>query len=293
MAKKTNKKQESSKESIFLVLNLVLAVVTMALAAALASRAADTSVALSQVALFLGLTILSQVLFQCLLFAVKDEKKEKLRALIVGAIYVVAMILGFIATMHYSLFFISTVLVIIAMALNQFLLINKEETKKGKITNILLGATLVFFAIAVMLQMKEADTHNVALVAVVLFLITSFKKILFPTLKIEKMKLLMNILIKTHTIDVIVCLIAFVIAFSFIFPRFETTIDNFWDGMWYCFTVITTIGFGDFVAQSLVGRILTVVLGIYGIVVVAIITSVIVNFYNEVSAKEKARDFIE
>lgn len=40
------------------------------------------------------------------------------------------------------------------------------------------------------------------------------------------------------------------------------------------------------------GRILTVILGIYGIVV-AIITSVVVNFYNEVSSKAKARDFIE
>ena len=83
------------------------------------------------------------------------------------------------------------------------------------------------------------------------------------------------------------------VAFSFILPKFEPDINTFWDGMWYCFTVITTIGFGDMVAVTRAGRLLTVVLGIYGIVVVAILTSVIVNFYNEVSAKEKARDFIE
>ena len=85
------------------------------------------------------------------------------------------------------------------------------------------------------------------------------------------------------------------IVLSFILPRYETAgnITTFWDAMWYCFTVVTTIGFGDFYATSLVGRTLTVILGIYGIVVVAIITSVVVNFYNEVSAKTKARDFIE
>ena len=121
----------------------------------------------------------------------------------------------------------------------------------------------------------------------------SLKKLLFPSLKIEKIKLLINILIKTHTIDTLICLFAFVIAFSFILPMFEENITNFWDAMWYCFTVITTIGFGDFAAESLIGRILTVILGIYGIIVVAILTSVIVNFYNEVSAKEKARDIIE
>ena len=60
--------------------------------------------------------------------------------------------------------------------------------------------------------------------------------------------------------------------------------------MWYCFTVITTIGFGDMVAASRLGRLLTVVLGVYGIVVVAILTSVIVNFYNEISAKEKTEE---
>ena len=52
-------------------------------------------------------------------------------------------------------------------------------------------------------------------------------------------------------------------------------------------------GFGDFAATSVAGRILTVVLGIYGIVVVAILTSVVVNYYNEANAKEKAKDIIE
>jgi predicted lysophospholipase L1 biosynthesis ABC-type transport system permease subunit len=89
------------------------------------------------------------------------------------------------------------------------------------------------------------------------------------------------------TFLVLFCLLAFIIAFSFILPAVEPTITNFWDAMWYCFAVITTIGFGDFYATTLIGRVLTVILGIYGIVVVAILTSVVVNFYNEVSSKEK------
>ena len=77
------------------------------------------------------------------------------------------------------------------------------------------------------------------------------------------------------------------ISFSFIFPMVEETIPTFWDALWYCFAVITTIGFGDFAAVSIIGRVLTVILGIYGIVIVAIITSVIVNFYNEISTDNK------
>ena len=73
------------------------------------------------------------------------------------------------------------------------------------------------------------------------------------------------------------------IAFSFILPVVEDSIPTFWDAMWYCFAVVTTIGFGDFAATTVVGRILTVILGVYGLIVVAILTSIIVNFYNESS----------
>ena len=58
--------------------------------------------------------------------------------------------------------------------------------------------------------------------------------------------------------------------------------ETIFDALWYCFAVVTTTGFGDLAAVTLIGRILTVILGFYGIVVVALITSVIVNFYNEV-----------
>ena len=285
------KQQSNSKENFYLVLNLILAVVTMGLVAALtgAMMAED----FNKVSLFLGLSILSQILFQLLLFVIKEKRRDKIRASIIAAIYVAAMVTAFIATSNHSLIFISNALVFFAVGLNQFLLVEKEKTKKGIITNILLGIVLFLLAISTLLNIGEEYELKISLVTAFLFLFMSLKKLLFPSLKIEKIKLLINILIKTHTIDTLICLFAFVIAFSFILPMFEENITNFWDAMWYCFTVITTIGFGDFAAESLIGRILTVILGIYGIVVVAILTSVIVNFYNEVSAKEKARDIIE
>lgn len=296
MAKKEDKKKknELSKDNVYLVLNLVLAVITMALAAALTGKSLQENADFHQVALFLGLTIFSQILFQCLLFVVKDSKRDKIRAVVVGIIYIGAMITAFAASKeNYLLFYIADALILLALAVNQFMQINKEKTKKGIITNILLGVVLVLLTVAVFDDITEEDLNYVPLLAVIIFLFTSFKKILFPSLKLEKIKLLLNILVKTHTFDILICLLAFMIAFSFILPRFEISITNFWDGMWYCFTVITTIGFGDFVATTPVGRLLTVILGIYGIVVVAILTSVIVNFYNEVSAKERARDIIE
>ncbi len=55
---------------------------------------------------------------------------------------------------------------------------------------------------------------------------------------------------------------------------------------------MTTIGFGDITATTGIGRLLSVILGIYGIIVVALITSVIVNFYNEVKADSDTEDAV-
>ena len=297
MAKKDVKKQEKNKtkDNIYYVLNLVLAIVTMVLAGLLAGFVSENPMDGKKVAFALGITILSQVSFQVLLFLVKDTKKDRLRASLVGIIYIAAMIVGFLSTNSYVLLYVSTFFVVGAMILNQILLIDFKSDKKASLTNVLVAIMLTLLLIALIVTMKEEDAHNAPLVVVFLFLFLAFKKLIFPSLKLDRIKLLLKILIETHTIDVIICLISFMIVFSFVLPKYEASnnIKTFWDAMWYCFTVVTTIGFGDFYAQSLVGRTLTVVLGIYGIVVVAIITSVVVNFYNEVSAKSKARDFIE
>lgn len=61
----------------------------------------------------------------------------------------------------------------------------------------------------------------------------------------------------------------------------EPEIVTYGDSLWYCFAASTTIGFGDFVAATAVGRLLTVLLALYGIFVVALIPGVMVNYFVE------------
>ena len=174
---KKNDKNKISKDNIYLVLNLTLAIVTMGLAAALASALMPDSFDSDSAALFMGLTIFSLVLFQVLLFLVKDTIKDKIRAIIVGVIYVAAMLVGFASKTHFSLFYISTMLIIIGMALNQFLLVSVEETKKGKITNILVGIVLLGLAGSILYDYPK-DNENIKIIAIALFLFVSLKKVL-------------------------------------------------------------------------------------------------------------------
>ena len=64
----------------------------------------------------------------------------------------------------------------------------------------------------------------------------------------------------------------------------EPEMKTYWDALWYCYSVVTTIGFGDIIAQHVVSRALSVVLSITAILVIALVTGVIVNFYTEVTS---------
>ena len=96
-----------------------------------------------------------------------------------------------------------------------------------------------------------------------------------------KMDALRKIVRKTYAAEILFGMLLLIIAFSIVLPQFEPGISSFGDALWYCFAIVTTIGFGDFTAVTLPGRAISVILGLYGIIVVALITSIIVNFYNE------------
>ena len=96
-----------------------------------------------------------------------------------------------------------------------------------------------------------------------------------------KLNILLNIIRETYVVEILLGLLLMIIACSSIMSTLEPNMSDYGDALWYCFALVTTIGFGDISATTLVGRVLSVFLGIYGIVVVAIITSVIVNFYGE------------
>lgn len=99
----------------------------------------------------------------------------------------------------------------------------------------------------------------------------------------KKMKLLWKILKKMNVDKIILTYLILMLVASFLLVRFEEQIDNIFEGIWYCFVTFTTIGFGDIVATTLVGRIITIIIALYGMLVVALITGVLVNYYQEIN----------
>lgn len=165
--------------------------------------------------------------------------------------------------------------------------------------SIVFNALIILFAVLVCFVMfaasSDATDENVLMVittecifiAVVSFLEAA--RIVFSQLKL---KVLFKIIVNTYSLEILFGLLTMIVFFSIVLSSVETG-WSFLDALWYSFAVVTTIGFGDMVATTGVGRVLTVILGLYGLIVVAVITSIIVNFYNETAGKKDAKELKE
>ena len=156
---------------------------------------------------------------------------------------------------------------------------------------IALFATLL--AIALFIPFEGSNVGDIVLIICLIVAISAFIEVVSNGATTLKFKVLFKIIVRTFALEVILGLFTLIIAFSLVFMYCEESIVNFADGLWYSFAIVTTIGFGDFYAVTPIGRILSVILGLYGILVVAVITSIVVNFYNETAGKQDAEEIKE
>lgn len=162
-----------------------------------------------------------------------------------------------------------------SLIFSRVLTILRDRTRRSALINLSLIAVIVIL----MWQME--------MISMILFIAwqcvahvgtIAFARIDMPTLK--------KIIRKTYAAEILFGIVLLIVAFSLVLPHLEEGITTFNDALWYCFAIVTTIGFGDFSAVTPVGRILSVILGLYGIIVVALITSIIVNFYGEMKSDD-------
>lgn len=97
----------------------------------------------------------------------------------------------------------------------------------------------------------------------------------------KKLKVLKNVLHNTKADKILVSYLIFVLLDAVFIWLVDPSVKSYVDSLWYCCSTISTAGYGDVVVTSFIGKIATVALMIYSILVVAIITGVVVNFYNQ------------
>ena len=130
--------------------------------------------------------------------------------------------------------------------------------------------------------------NAVMLMSVIVIMVIALAETLIFAFSSMKLKGILNIMHKTYAFEIFYGLIILILASAFFFYIMEDSVKSYGDGLWFAFAVVTTIGFGDISIFDPMSRILAVILGMYGIVTVAVLTSIIVNFYNE--SKQPCQD---
>ncbi len=99
----------------------------------------------------------------------------------------------------------------------------------------------------------------------------------------KKYKLLWQILKRTNSLRLLGGYLAVLVISAVLIMIFEPNINSLGDSLWYCYVTLATIGFGDIVSVTVLGRIVTVVVSLYSIVMIALIPGIITSYYIELT----------
>lgn len=100
--------------------------------------------------------------------------------------------------------------------------------------------------------------------------------------RMRRLRILNRILKQTGADRLLYGFVVFYILCAAVIWLCEPGIQTMGDALWYCYAVITTVGFGDVLVTTPLARIISVILSIYAILVIAIVTGVVVNFFNQI-----------
>ena len=224
--------------------------------------------------------------------AVKERGKKKrvVRFSVTAGMYLVGAALGvYLLGGQYFVPVVSLVFLVYIIFARTMSLVEKRS-KKNVILAILCGIWVFLMSTTVLyLFYGDFPIYEMSLIIVMsaYFSILALVRIIQLSLSHIRYDILIKVIKRSMAVEILSGLGLLIIAFSFVFSVIEPDMPSVWSAMWYCFALITTIGFGDVVAQSILGKVLSVILGIYGIIVVSLITSIIVNFYSEIKEEDK------
>ncbi|MCR4911636.1 MAG: potassium channel family protein [Bacilli bacterium] len=174
---------------------------------------------------------------------------------------------------------------------NRIISIFMDKRKGNLVYNVLMLAIVAVLSLLSIGSGAAPSYYSLAIVIIATVIAAqALMEVVIYAFSSIKLHVLLKVIRKTYAGEILLGLILLIVSFSFVFYMTEDSFGNYLNALWYSFAIVTTIGFGDFYAVGDLGRVLSVILGIYGIIVVAVLTSIIVNFYNETKDDKDDKD---
>ena len=107
---------------------------------------------------------------------------------------------------------------------------------------------------------------------------------------------LIKLLNRTETMKIFLGYVSVLLVGGLILVFIEPEVKDWFDGVYFCFVASSTIGFGDIVPVTVLGKIITVLVTLLGILTAAMVPGVVVTYYTEylkIREKETISTFLE
>ena len=101
--------------------------------------------------------------------------------------------------------------------------------------------------------------------------------------RIHRLRILWHILKVTGFATFLTSFFSFIFLSAALLMWFEPNLTNYGDSLWYSFVTATTVGYGDLLVTTTLGRIISIILAIYGILFLGSLSGLVVSYYTEVS----------
>lgn len=105
-----------------------------------------------------------------------------------------------------------------------------------------------------------------------------------------------KLLHRTGTIKIFFAYLIVLLSGGILLSFIEPQVHGIFEGFYFCFVASTTIGFGDIVPVTVFGRIITIIVTLFGVLTFAMVPGVVVAYYTEylkLKEKETISTFLE
>ena len=72
-----------------------------------------------------------------------------------------------------------------------------------------------------------------------------------------------------------------IISFTLCLYLFDPSMNNLFDSLWFVVSTLTTVGYGDILPTSLFGKVITLVLLIFGVLIFSAVTAAMASYFNK------------